>query len=507
MSIFKKAQPVNPAAPGPGKKGKGVDKRNSSLKRLSIVSTILFIVVVLAVNILFDNLLGDAAKWDWSATQKYTIGDVSKGILDNLDKDVQIIGLFDKATDSTYTDVQLLLEDYAQKSGGRVTVRYVDPDTTPSILTDVDPKDYLGLESGMFVAYCETTGKAKAVSEADIFQYEYDQQTYQQYLTGITAEESFSGAIKYVQSETTPVLYFTSGHDELDYAANYSLLVSTMQNNNYDVEPLGTFGLEKIPEDCAVLIMAEPEKDITQSESNVIGAYLKSGGSLMVIAGFSNAEFPVLNQLLVDYNLEISHDKIREGDVDYRYNNSDAYSMRAIAPAGKINTEAVDGFTLMENVRGMNILNNAKTWITNEAVLTTTAEGVAETDGDVNQSSQPGTQNVAVICENSGYVDNTTVTETAKVMLIGSSAMFTDTMLNSYGNQVYNFGVFYYGIKWMSNLDASTDLMIDAKEPVSYALTAGNQGTFNFSAILTFIILPILMLIVALVVYRKRRHL
>ena len=319
MSIFKKAQPVSPAAPGPGKKGKGVDKRNSSLKRLSIVSTILFLVVVLAVNILFDNLLGDAAKWDWSATQQYTIGDVSQGIMDNLDKDVQIIGLFDKATDSTYTDVQLLLEDYAQKSGGRVTVSYVDPDTTPSILTDVDPKDYLGLEAGMFVVYCETTGKAKAVTETDIFQYEYDQQTYQQYLTGITAEESFSGAIKYVQSETTPVLYFTSGHDELDYAADYSLLVSTMQNNNYDVEPLGTFGLGKIPEDCAVLIMAEPEKDITQSESNVIGAFLKSGGSLMVIAGFSNTEFPVLNQLLADYNLEISHDKIREGDVNYRF--------------------------------------------------------------------------------------------------------------------------------------------------------------------------------------------
>ena len=168
----------------------------------------------------------------------------------------------------------------------------------------------------------------------------------------------------------------------------------------------------------------------------------------------------------------------------------------------------------MENVRGMNILNNAKTWITNEAVLTTSVEGVAETDGNVNQSSQPGTQNVAVICENNGYVDNTTVTESAKVMLIGSSAMFTDTMLNSYGNQVYNFGVFYYGIKWMSNLDASTDLMIDAKEPVSYALTAGTQGTFNFSAILTFIILPILMLIVAAgglsqasaPVIHKRRH-
>lgn len=501
MSIFKKAQPGQKTP-----KGNGVDKRNRSLKRLSITSTVLFIVVVLAFNIIFDNLLGDAAKWDWSSTQQYSIGDVSQAIVSGLEKDIQIIGLFDKDTDTTFTDIRRLIDDYVQKSSGRVSSRYVDPDKTPSILTEIDPENYLKLTAGIFVVFCPETGKAKAVTENDIYQYQFDQQTYQQYLTGITAEESFSGAIKYVQSETTPVLYFTTGHGELDFTTDYSLLVDTMQNNNYDVKPLDTFTLSKIPEDCAVLIIAEPEKDITGSEKIMMSNYLKSGGSLMVIAGFGNASFPVLNELLAEHNLEISNDKIREGDVDFRLNN-DAYYLRANAPASKVTASAVERFTLMENVRGMNILSNAKEWITTEPVLTTSVLGVTEAAGNPAASSEPGTQTVAVLCENTGFIDSVNVTESAKVMLIGSSSMFNDTLLQTYGSNVYNFAIFFYGVQWMSNTSELDDLMIEAKKPVSYNFTAGTQGGYNFSAILTFIILPVLMLVAALLIYRKRKHL
>ena len=74
MSIFKritqKKDKKKPAKP--------MDRRNRSLKRISIVSTILVIVVLLAFNILFDRLLGPILKWDWSAGEQYSVGDVTK---------------------------------------------------------------------------------------------------------------------------------------------------------------------------------------------------------------------------------------------------------------------------------------------------------------------------------------------------------------------------------------------------------------------------------------------
>ena len=502
MSLFKRKN-----KPETGKSaGKSVDKRNRSLKRVSIVSAILFLAVALVFNIFFDRLLGTTLKWDWSAGEQYSIGEVSQGILDGLETDVRIIGLFDENTDTNFTDIRLLLDDYVRKGNGRVSLTYIDPDTTPGIITELDPDGYMNLQANMFVVHSPSTGKAKAVTQNDIFDYQVDQQTFQRYLAGITAEQSFSGAIKYVQSEVTPVLYFTTGHNELDHNTRYSILVSVMENNNFDVRTLDLFGIDEIPDDCAVIIMAEPVQDITVGEKNLILDYLRSGGSLMVLSGFGNAQFPVLNELLAEFNLEISNDRIREGNVEYRYSN-DAYMIRAIAPAGLVTPTAVDGWTLVDNVRKMNVLQNVKSWVTTEPVLTTSSGGIVETLGEVEQSSVPATQNIAVLSENNGWYDGRNVTESAKVMLIGSAGMFDDAILGQFGNNIYNLGVFYYGVQWLSNIDVGGSLRIEAKQPVSYFLTQGTTGAYNFSAVLAFIIIPLGLLAAALFVYRRRKHL
>ncbi len=522
MSIFNKNQPeqaVNPAAdvqnakpavqvakPGkPGKSGRKVDKRARSLKTISITSTILFIVIVLVFNIVFDKLLGSVLKWDWTTGGQYTIGDVSKEILGSMTKDVQIIGLFDKNADSKYTSIQPMLEEYAQKSNNRITVRYVDPVKTPGILTEVDPQGYLDPQADTFVVYCPATKKAKNVTYNDIFDIQYDQTTYESSLKGVTAEQSITGAIKYVQSETTPCIYFTSGHNEMDYTTDYSLLVTIMQNNNYEVKKLDTFGLDKIPADCSTLVIASPEKDISTSERKVISAYLQAGGGLMVISDYDKNEFPELNILLQDYNLEISNNKIREGDKDHRLND-DPYTIRAIAPESTLSSQEVDGFTLVDNVRGMNELKNTKEWIKVEPILTTTDKGIAETKGNTSQSSAAGTQNIGLISENSGFVNGTTVTKSAKIMLVGSSSIFNDSILKS-SSQLYNVYLFYYGLQWLTNASEGDNLYIEAKTPTSYTITAGSTSVNVFTAVVVMLILPGALLLAALFVYRKRKHL
>ena len=279
-----------------------------------------------------------------------------------------------------------------------------------------------------------------------------------------------------------------------------------MQYNNFEVKTLDLLSIDRVPEDCSVIIMAEPTKDITTGESNLIGAYLRGGGSLLVLAGFGNAEFPILNQLLAEFNLAISNDRIREGDDRYRHNN-DAYQIRAIAPAGMISSSTVDGFTLVENARAMNILSNVKSWVTTEPVLTTSDSGISEIRGDVNQSSGAAKQTIAVLSENKGWYDSQSITQSAKVILIGSSSMLSDTILQAYGNNIYNFGLFYYAVQWLSNAEGEGDLIIEAKQPVSYYLTKGTPSAYNFSAALAFIVIPLGLLAVALVVYRRRKHL
>ncbi len=505
MSIFKKNQNLPADVKAEKKSKRTVDKRNKNLKTISVTSTILFIVILLVLNIVFDSLLGDKLKWDWTKGGQYSIGDVSKEILGSMTKDVEIVGLFDAAADTKYTSIQPMVDEYVKYGNGKVTLRYVNPDITPSILTELDPEGYLDPQADTYVVICKETGKAKNIAYNDIYDVGYDS-SYNTVLNGITAEQSITGAIKYVQSETTPVVYFTAGHDELEYSSNYSSLVTILKNNNYEVKDLDLFSLTEIPADCSVIVMASPKKDITTAERKVMSAYLQKGGSLMFITDFNTTAFPELNQLLIDYNLEVSNNKIREGDTDHRLQD-DPYVIRAIAPATSITEKEVDGFTLADNARGINELKNTKDWITVESVLTTSDEGYAETNGDSSQASAAGKQNIAMISENKGWVDGTNVTESAKVMLVGSSSIFSDSVLQTYGNNLYNAGLFYYGVQWLSNASEAESLYIESKVPASYSVTKGSSSLNVLTAVVVMLLLPGALLIAALVVYRKRKHL
>ncbi len=488
----------------PKKVKRNVDKRNRSLKTISVVSTILFLVILLVFNIVFDKLLGARLKWDWSTGGQYSIGDITEGIIGDMAKDVQIIGLFDKESDANYTKVQPMIEEYAKKSNNRITVRYVDPVKFPNIIKEVDPDGYLDLQENTFVVYCPETKKAKQLAYADIYDIQMNQSTYEQYINGVTAEESITGAIKYVMSATTPSIYFTTGHDELNYASDYSIMVSIFKNNNFDVKSIDLFDLTAIPEDCATLVIAAPKKDISSQERAMLQEYLKKGGGLLVAVDYNTTEFTELNTLLSDFNIEISNDKIREGNKDYRYQD-DAYFLRAIAPSCSITPTAVNGLTLMNNVRGINKLKDEKEMVTVESALTTSEEGVIETNGDVNQSSEPGTQTIGLVSENERWIASDTQTS-AKVMVVGSSGIFSDSILNI-SSRLYNAYTFFYGAQWLADTEETESLYIESKSAVSYSVTKGTTSTHVMVAVLVMALIPGALLLIALFVYRKRKHL
>lgn len=482
-----------------------VDKRSKALRRFSVTATILFIAILLILNLVFDSVLGERLRWDWTSEGLYSIGDVTRDIISGMDKDVEIVGLFDVDTDTRYSRIRPMLDEYVKQSDGRITLRYVNPDRFPGIIDELDPEGYIKPEANTFVVTSKETGKATVVTEADIFSYQVDYTTYNQYLDGITTEQSFTGAIKYVLSETTPVVYFTTGHEEISHEEQYSMLVTILNSNNYDVSTLDLFDLENIPEDCSVLVMASPKIDISPRSRGLILDYLRQGGSMLVISDYNTAEFPELNTLLFEFNLELSNNKIREGDRDHRYQD-DPYVIRAIAPAGSVTETLVDGWTLVENVRGVNELFNTKDWVTVEPVLVTTDQGVAEIKADPEQSSAPGVQNMAMLSENRGWMGSN-VSESAKMMVVGSSSAFNDQLLQSFGTNIYNASLFYYSIQWLSGADQGESLYIQAKMPPSYVVTRGTQTTHVFTAVLVMILIPLALLLAALIIYRKRKHL
>ena len=484
------------------------DRRNRTLQLFSVSMTVIFLAILLVFNILFDQLLGEKLKWDWSSGQLYTLGDVSEAILAEMDQPVTLTALFreDDAASFGYASILPLLKEYEAKSGGQLTVRFIDPDRTPSVLAEIDPSGYLAAKQGDLVLNSQATGKGKVVRYEDLFQTELDYQTYQTVLTGVTAEQSLTGAIQSVLSPVTPTIYFTRGHDEADYKTDYSAMTGLLKNNNFAVAELDLFAGDSVPGDCAALVMIDPRKDLTVAEADSIDRYLRTGGSLMVIASFGTTELPQLNSVLADYDLALSSDKIREGNPDYRLND-DPYLLRAIAPASTITPQAIDGYTLADNNRAIDLLNSGKDYIKTEAIVTTSAQGVREAGGDPLASSESGTQVLAAISTHEGYVDGSTVTDSTRVMVVGSSSVFGDAVVNQYGNNIYNAGLFFYSIQWLAGPDAADVLYIEAKMPPSFAVATGNATVNGLVSVLAILVIPAILFGLALWVYRRRKNL
>lgn len=484
------------------------DRRNQTLKIFSVSMTVIFLAILFVFNIVFDQLLGEKLKWDWSSGQLYSLGDVSEAILTDMDQPVTLTALFreEEAATFGYASILPLLKEYEEKSGGQLTVRFIDPDRTPSVLAEVDPSGYLAAQQGDLVLTCEATGKGKVVRYEDLFQTELDYQTYQTVLTGVTAEQSLTGAIQSVLSPVTPTVYFTRGHDEPNYETDFSAITGLLKNNNFVVAELDLFSGDPVPQDCSVLIMIDPEKDLTGAEVESIDRYLRSGGSLMVMSSHGTQSLPNLNSVLADYDLTLSSDKIREGSPDYRLSD-DPYVLRAIAPAGSITQQAIDGYTLADKVRAIDLRSSGKAYIQTEPLLTTSGEGVRETGGDPQASSEPGPQVLAALSTHEGYIDGSTVTDSTRVLVIGSSSVFGDALINQYGSNIYNAGLFFYSIQWLAGSDASDVLYIEAKIPPSYAVATGNATVNGLVAILTILVIPAILFVLALWVYRRRKNL
>ena len=496
-----------------------VDRRAKNLRVVSVSSVIFFVAIVLVINLVFDSLLGSALTWDWSPTASYTLGDTTKTITSGLTDNVRIVALFNRSDwTSLYTsflsnysvsnsadavgEVPLMLDEYARISGGKVTVDYIDPVKAPSIIKELDPDGILGASAGSFVVTDTTTKKSKLLSLTDMYALSYDSSSYSYVNGGMVAEQAISGAIQFVTAKTTPVVYFMTGHGEADYQTAYAQFSKILRSNNFDTKVLDIRVVSKIPDDAALLVFLDPILDITSTERALLHGYLTTGGRMLMISGFSTTQFTEINKLLVDFNIELTTDRVREGDTSRRF-GQDPYTFLADVPKSVVASSAYQ--LILGGARRLVDLQNTKTTLISSTILTTSANGIAEPNGDANSPSDPNTMVLAMAVEDKEWQVGDL--KSAKVAVIGSSALINDAALTSLGSySQYNQYFIYYTMEWLT--DASkNNLYIAAKTIPNYSLNAGNATSYTIVEAVVAVFIPLGLLLAALLVFRRRRHL
>ena len=244
----------------------------------------LVICMVIVVNLIAGQLPESVKSIDISDNNIYGVSKTSKKVLNKLDKKVTFKIYAEK--DSTDTRIKSFIKKYTALSD-KISVKWIDPVLHPAALTKA------GVDKNTIVISCKDTGKTKFVSFDDILVSD----SYSYYTTGSSSASEFDGEGQF----TSAINSVTTGHGEATFSDSVMKLFS---KNNLTTDEVNLMMTGKIPDDCDLLFMDAPSKDISDDEKTLLLNYLKKGGKVFIILGDSEDETPNLDEVLKEYGMQ-----------------------------------------------------------------------------------------------------------------------------------------------------------------------------------------------------------
>ena len=240
---------------------------------------LLALVVTLMINYLsFRHYHRD----DWSRTQLYKLSSKTTGLLETLEKPVEITVFFQPGN-VLYEDIHNLLREY-QFHCTRLNIQWVDPDRDIAQTEELAVK-YKVTDPNVVVFDCEGRSKYVRVDEIAAI----DSSSGIDRINSFKGEQAFSSAIQGVIQKTVPVVYFLTGHGErnitdFDRRMGFSGAAQLIERDNVEVRPLLLSTAKQIPADCGALIIAGVSQSMSKAEAELIAVWLRRSGRLMVLA-------------------------------------------------------------------------------------------------------------------------------------------------------------------------------------------------------------------------------
>jgi ABC-type uncharacterized transport system involved in gliding motility auxiliary subunit len=239
-------------------------------------------IVALAAILIFLQTIAarHTGRWDTTANKRFSLSPQTTRILDALTRNVSFTCFYKDAAPGR-KELDDLLKAYAAESP-RVSYSFIDPDADPVAARRFKITKYntIVVESGD--------------SEEKIF---------------AESEEAITNAILKVTRERKKVVRVLTGHGEKSIddtePAGLAQLRTAIEAESYEIAPL--FALrDSFPDDCAVLLVPGPEKDLFPEEIRMIERYLAGGGAVLVLVD-PMTDIPNLAGLLGSYGIEATN--------------------------------------------------------------------------------------------------------------------------------------------------------------------------------------------------------
>lgn len=422
--------------------------------------SILGIVLVVAVNLVFGKL---DLSTDLSSGSLFTLSKETKTLLKDTKDEITVYYMVQDGGEFDY--IEKVINQYDKIDNIKVVKK--DPVENPGFAEKyVDAE----ISNNDVIVVNEATGAAKYVSSGDLYYQTSDYYTSET-LQYLDVEGRVTAAIQYVRSGDGTKLYVVSGHGEMEIS---TALTTDFEKMNMEVEELPLMTTEKIPEDCDILLMNGPSKDIREEERDTLLDYLKAGGDAIILAQYTQEEeTPNLNKVLEYYGLGIQKGIISEGANHYvRYTNY-------IIPT--VNTQ-IDMFSdvtsndyiLMVNAQGISKVDSdsLRSTVTITDLLTTTKQSLlkvnpASESAKKEQGDIEGPLTVGVYVEEALEKDTTKLTVystavTDERVIQNAVSTMVDEVENSIEAKNLSYSTVYIGVSTQILLAALVIIILPA---------------------------------------------
>jgi hypothetical protein len=437
-------------------------------------------------------------KADVSSDNVTVLSDYTLAKLDALQEDVMIYPVYPAGYDSTIRD--LVTETLGKMSAvsAHVRVEEIDPVTQPQRVAALSG-DAQGVESGT-VFVTNQAGTRMIRLEPDVFLF--SRTVLEEEYTIYCGEAQLIGAISRACMDTPVGVWFISGHGEAS-EEDCSLLALQLKANGFDVH---TGALGRItPAATDILLLIDPQSDLTGEEAQAFAAFLDGGGRALVACGADTptSRLTELSRVCDLYGLGFQTGWVVEsaGESTF-YVDAPEY----LSPALSVSlSEDVTGRIILPRACALSTPSIRPGFTTttlletsSHAVLHATASGNAT---DAQADDQSGTFILGAVSKSSSGT---------ALCLLSSADMLKDASVingSSLLDASDNLSLLMRCMTDMSDLDQTASLDAGVKRLPAQRITFDNESTRQRVTILSIALLPCLLLLTMTVVLIRRRRL
>ena len=429
----------------------------------SSIMTVIVLAVIVVINLIVAQIPTSKTQIDLSTQKMYSITDETKTALKDLDQDVTLYYIVQKGSEDD--TIEKLLEHYDELSD-HIKVETKDPDLYPKFTSQYTDQT---VAANSVIVVCGD--KSKVVSNSDMWETSTNYQTYQTQTTGFDGEGQITSAITYVTSENNPKVYWVTGHGEAsesDLSTNFS---DAINKNNVGISDLALM-TDDIPEDAEELVIMSPTTDFS--------------------------DMPNLDSILENYGVKRSSGIVVETDSQHYYPQMPYYLLPNIQ-SDDITTEVKSNYILMPVAQAIQKLDSYRDTITIKSLLTTTEDAYIENDPENSTWSKSADSETGAF--DLGVSITETVDDKETQIIYFSSA----SMLSSQIDQAISGANSKLAATALTSMcDVEQTVVIPSKS-TSYTNLVFTQGAVNTWSIITIAGIPLVLVVIGVMIWMKRR--